>query len=276
MSGVEVHDAGDLRKYRTEIPNVVLEMGLSPYALTLYLHLKRTAGQNGKCWKSVRTLAEETSVSKSEIARTRTELEERELIAVEQPKDPRKPSVVSIVDIWEKNFDHFREKKARVPHGDATCPTDSHKERTIEEGVEANASSGIGNSAKPVGLEKYIVDEIYQAMKEADFRLPNEHFKYHLGRAKDILDKDSPTDEEIEALPQAFVDLWTIKGKADAHSSLMEMRRQKARPDLVKVDGPAAWEPVNPHSPKPPMDPAAYEREKKRREEVAAMLRSVS
>ncbi len=145
-----------------------------------------------------------------------------------------------------------------------------------KESVEANASSGMGNSAEGVGLEKYIVDGIYLAMKEADFRLPNEHFKYHLGRAKDILEKDSPADEEIEALPRAFVDLWTIKGKADAHSALMELRRQKARPDLVKVGGPPPWEPVNPHSPKPPMDPAAYEREKKRREEVAAMLRSVS
>ena len=29
MSGIEVHDPGDLRKYRTEIPNLVFEMGLS-------------------------------------------------------------------------------------------------------------------------------------------------------------------------------------------------------------------------------------------------------
>ncbi len=165
-----------------------------------------------------------------------------------------------------------QEKVASRPEKVAPMPPEP-SEPSGNHHVEANASSGKPQS---VGLEKYIVDEIYQAMKEADFRLPNEHFKYHLGRAKDILEKDSPTNEEIEALPQAFVDLWTIKGKADAHSALMEMRRQKARPDLVKVGGPPPWEPVNPHSPKPPMDPAAYEREKKRREEVAAMLRSVS
>ena len=143
--------------------------------------------------------------------------------------------------------------------------------------VEANASSGKPQSVETVGLEKYIVDSIYQEMKAAGLRLPNEHFTYHLGRAKDILAKDEPTDSEIEALPDAFVGLWTIKGKADAHSALLELRRQKKRPDLVRVDaGPAPWEPKNPHSPKPPMDPEAYEREKQRRDEVAAMLQSVS
>jgi hypothetical protein len=146
--------------------------------------------------------------------------------------------------------------------------------------VEANASSGNGfaSEAKPqsvIGLEKHIVDEIYRAMKEANFRLPNEHFTYHLGRAKDVLEKDAPTDAEIEALPDAFVGLWTIKGKADAHSALMEMRRQRARPGLLKAEAPS-WEPTNPHSPKAPMDPEALAKEKARREEVARMLRSAS
>jgi hypothetical protein len=51
MSEIKARDAGDLRKYRTEIPNLVLELGLSPYALALYVHLKRTAGQDGACYK---------------------------------------------------------------------------------------------------------------------------------------------------------------------------------------------------------------------------------
>ncbi len=260
MTNIEVHDAGDLRKYRTEIPNLIFEMGLSPYALTLYIHLKRTAGQNGKCWKSVRTLASETGVSKSEIARTRKELEERELITVEQPKDPRKPSVVSIVDIWEMNFDHFIAKRARVPHRDATCPTDGHEERTLEEGVEANASSGKG-SAKPqsVSLEKYIVDQIYDAMKDAGLRLANEQFTFHLGRAKDVLAKDEPTEDEIERLPESFVELSIIKGQADAQSALVYQRQQKKRAALLlsrkedstngaKSDGRPPWEPIHPQS----------------------------
>lgn len=244
MSGIEVHDPGDLRKYRTEIPNVVLEMGLTPHALALYIHLKRTAGQNGKCWKSRQRLVEETNMSAGKVSEARAELEAAELISVHRPKHRRKAIEVTITDIWPKNFEHF----ARRQNMTATSSGYDTRKEPLEESVEANASSGKPQSVGVVSAEKYIVDRIYEAMKEAKLRLPNEHFTYHLGRAQDVLAKDDPTDEEIEALPKAFVDLWTIKGKADAHSALMEYRRQKARPELVNKAAP--WEPINPHSPR--------------------------
>ena len=123
------------------------------------------------------------------------------------------------------------------------------KENKEEENVRANALSGKPQSAKPVSLEKYHTDRIYQAMRESGNRLSNEQYTFHLGRAKDMLAKDNPTDEELEALPDAFKRHWTIKGWADAPAALNEIRRQKARDELINEskDGPAAWEPVNPH-----------------------------
>ena len=110
------------------------------------------------------------------------------------------------------------------------------KERVKEkENVEANASSGKPQS---VSLEKYVVDEIYAAMKAAKLRLPNSDFTYHLGRAKDMLEKDEPTDGELDHLPASFVRLWKIRGKADAPAALMEMRRQQARVEVLANDEP--------------------------------------
>jgi len=235
VSAIRGRDDGDLKKYRTEIPNVVFTLGLDPYALSLYCHLKRTTGaaDGGLCYKSTRTLADETGMSAGKVSEARAELEKprdelggKALIAVERPKDQSKTVNVVCEDIWPENFGAFTTRtRERSPH-------ERKKEPVVEEGVEANASSG-KPQASPVALEKYIVDRIYEAMREAGFRLPNEHFTYQLGRAKDVLQKDKPTDEEIEGLPAAFVGLWTVKGKADVHSALMELRRQRARPEYL-------------------------------------------
>lgn len=103
----EVVDQSDLRKYRTEIPNLVLEMGLSPHALALYIHFKRTAGQDGACWKSTRTLSKAVGMSTGKVSEARQELEDRELIKVKRPEDQSKSITIAIVDIWASNFAHF-------------------------------------------------------------------------------------------------------------------------------------------------------------------------
>jgi hypothetical protein len=40
-----IFDEGDLRKYRTEIPNIVDDLALSPHAYRLYGHMKRSAAR---------------------------------------------------------------------------------------------------------------------------------------------------------------------------------------------------------------------------------------
>ncbi|CAA9426646.1 MAG: hypothetical protein AVDCRST_MAG37-313 [uncultured Rubrobacteraceae bacterium] len=41
---VRVVDNGDLRKYRTEIPNSIFDMRLKPQEVALYTYLKRVCG----------------------------------------------------------------------------------------------------------------------------------------------------------------------------------------------------------------------------------------
>lgn len=250
MSAIHGRDDGDLRKYRTEIPNIVFTLGLDPYALALYCHLKRTTGaaDGGLCWKSTRTLANETGMSVGKVSEARNELEKerdelggKSLITVERPDDRGKTATVICNDIWPENFGVFTTRTR------ACSPHERKKEPAVEEGLEANASSGMANSSPPqsVALEKYVVDGIYQAMTKNETPLDSTDYGFHLGRAKQMLDKMQPTDAELDELPTAFVDTWTIKGKADAKTALMEIRRQKARTDVIsqgRSDGPSFYD----------------------------------
>ncbi len=251
MSAITGRDAGDLKKYRTEIPNIVFTLGLDPYALSLYCHLKRTTGaaDGGVCWKSTRTLAAETGMSVGKVSDARAELEKprdelngKALISVERPKDRSKSTNVVCEDVWPENFGVFTTRTREC------SPHERKKEPVVEEGVEANASSGKPQTSGVVPTEKYVTDRIYEAMRNEGLRLPNGEYPYHLGRAKDMLAKDSPTDEERDTLPAAFVRLWKIKGRADAPAALMEMRRQKAREEILANNTAPANERVNPQS----------------------------
>jgi Helix-turn-helix domain len=104
-----IFDEGDLRKYRTEIPNMVYDIGLTPYEGWLYGHFKRVCGAkpDGMCWKSVATLAKETGMSTGRVSEARRELERRGLIKMEQPKGPGTSITVTIVDIWPQNMARY-------------------------------------------------------------------------------------------------------------------------------------------------------------------------
>ena len=110
----QVRDEGDLHRYRTEIPNIVFRLGLTPYELTLYAHLKQAAGDNGQCWKSTRTLARETGMSagaickaKDGLAASRSELSSKSLIVVRDESGShggRPRHSISLSDLWPENM----------------------------------------------------------------------------------------------------------------------------------------------------------------------------
>ena len=83
VSEDQYRDESDLKKYRTEIPNMIFDIGLTPYEVALYGHLKRVCGaeKGGKCWKSVSTLSRETGMSAGRVSEARAELARRGLMA---------------------------------------------------------------------------------------------------------------------------------------------------------------------------------------------------
>jgi hypothetical protein len=106
VSEDQYRDESDLKKYRTEIPNMIFDIGLTPYEVALYGHFKRVCGaeSGGMCWKSVSTLSKETGMSAGRVSEARAELARRGLIHMRQPKGPGTGVTVTIVDIWPQNM----------------------------------------------------------------------------------------------------------------------------------------------------------------------------
>lgn len=108
-----VSDDGDLRKYYAAIPNIVFTLGLNPFELTMYVYLKKVAGEGGTCWKSTTTIAKECHMSagmvckvKSSLANPRPELTGKPLIviATEMQNGGNANHGITITDIWPENM----------------------------------------------------------------------------------------------------------------------------------------------------------------------------
>lgn len=111
---VVVVEEGDLRKYRIELPNLIDDLGLSPYACRLYLHIKRRAGarSDGYCEEGYRRMAKICRMSLTTVSRARQELEDAKLIEIERQASGRPhPERIRIVDIWTENFERYSGKK---------------------------------------------------------------------------------------------------------------------------------------------------------------------
>jgi hypothetical protein len=69
----EIRDEAPHDHYAS-IPNMVDNMGLSPYAYRLYCHFKRVTGEYGACWQSTTTLAKTCKMSLGMISKAKKEL----------------------------------------------------------------------------------------------------------------------------------------------------------------------------------------------------------
>ena len=106
----QVRDEGDPRRYYTQVPNIIDDMDMSVYAFRLYVHLKRVAGDEGKCWQSTDTLAQACRMSAGKVSDAKKELEVLRLIKIEQvdnPRGGRDYHSITIFDIWQRNTSAF-------------------------------------------------------------------------------------------------------------------------------------------------------------------------
>lgn len=102
----EIRDEAAPRDYFAQIPNLVDIMDLSPHAYRLYGHLRKVAGESGRCWQSTKTLAKSCDMSMGKISESKQELESiyPPLIRIEsKPFDRGQYHEIAITDIWEIN-----------------------------------------------------------------------------------------------------------------------------------------------------------------------------
>lgn len=134
-----IQDESSIHKYRTEIPNIIFELGLTPDELAIYLIFKRAAGDNGKCIKSTRRIAKEAKVSRNNLLKIKNKLSNKfslinkSLIeCYDRFSDcgDKDTCEVHIVDIWPENFLFFNKKiggSNEIPRGSNKIPPGSNQ-----------------------------------------------------------------------------------------------------------------------------------------------------
>lgn len=109
----DIEIVGPQRSYYTMIPNMVMELELSPHAFRLYAQIVRRAGwseNGGACWENTRNLAKACRMSKSMVSLAKKELAGTNLVIIKKvqrghgefPYDR-----ITLVDIWENNVARF-------------------------------------------------------------------------------------------------------------------------------------------------------------------------
>ena len=113
----QVNSLGSMHKYRTEIPNIVGDLGLDPYEYRIYVEYKRIAGDSGGCYKSNGNLAKECGMGLTKLKEAKKKLASpfellggKPLIYItSRTSDRGDPDtcLIELTDIWEENFLYF-------------------------------------------------------------------------------------------------------------------------------------------------------------------------
>ncbi len=140
-----------LHIYRTEIPHIVIEaLDLDVYERSLYLVLKKTAGDAGVCFKSNATLCKEAACSlsklkqmKKSLSMPREALNGRPLISIEKRHSRYgdfDTDLIKIVDIWDLNIifmegKNFEGKEIDIGRSHETPPINPEMKLPLSENI---------------------------------------------------------------------------------------------------------------------------------------------
>ena len=97
-----ISDPSDLKKYRTELPNLYDDAGLDVYEFRLLAHYKRV----GKCTEGLPATAKKCKMSEGKASETRQSLADKKWISLQKvPMDKgRYRFIVTVNDRWIENF----------------------------------------------------------------------------------------------------------------------------------------------------------------------------
>lgn len=97
-----ISDPSDLKKYRTELPNLYDDAGLNVYEFRLLAHYKRV----GRCTEGLETTAKKCGMSEGKASETRQALADKGWIALQRVSmdKGRYRYIVTVNDRWIENF----------------------------------------------------------------------------------------------------------------------------------------------------------------------------
>jgi len=182
MGNQKIIDQSDLRKYRTELPNLYDDMGLDPYEFRLLAHYKRV----GNCYESVATTAKKCCMSVGMVSKTRRALAEKGIIVIDD--NPRGTSTITVVDVWEQNFErysgrsphererspHERERspheRERSPHEQGRSPHETKKEPIKKEPIKKVSRE---RERTPLELETMELSQLFCELTGVEWQEPS-------------------------------------------------------------------------------------------------------
>ena len=110
-------DKSEDKKYFTIIPNYIINHS-TVYEQSLYLLMKRIAGENGSCWSSPNELGKRLGISGNTVRKYREKLIKRGWIKKIGKKKIGATNQITneyeIVDLWDLNSKYYQEKKVSV------------------------------------------------------------------------------------------------------------------------------------------------------------------
>ena len=188
--------------YFAQIPNLVDDLNLTPYAFRLYGHLRRVAGENGKCWQNTATLAKACRMSEGSVSAAKKELQSTypPLIRISD-KTKENGGVyheITVTDVWQINHDFFTLDGIHVVKS---------AERDSPSEPPRSPSETKKNTLKKTP-EPGVIQEIEkQANRKVDAILDQER----LAVGKVSYPKREALPEPIRELIDAFVDATNIR-----------------------------------------------------------------
>lgn len=121
---LKFEDHSSLHSYRTEIPNIIWQLGLDPYERDVYSYFKKIAGDRGSCFQSIDTICKNIGIKPTKLREVKKKLSSYfplircSLINVIKRKnhdDVCLPDLIQIVDIWPQNFKLIPSIKSTPP-----------------------------------------------------------------------------------------------------------------------------------------------------------------
>lgn len=134
-------DLAELRKYRTELPNLIDDSDLSVYAFRLYVHIKRVAGASGgSCHQGTRTLAQICKMSVGQVAKAKKELIAGGFVSHSTVKtNGGETDSLTPIDKWQENYDTYSKgvhtTNTTVQEVNTNEPETGKGVHTVNEGV---------------------------------------------------------------------------------------------------------------------------------------------
>jgi len=204
----QIEDLSSNHKWRTETPNIILDIGLNCYEGWLYVHIKRIASDGGKCTCSNKTLMEKTKMGLTKLNECKKSLQNKGLIKITERKKIDKSynsSLIQVADMWDKNYEHFKKIKQEKekggvcrhttggmsPHDIPMSPHDIKEELIKEE--QYNKKKEVASEDAP-----FLSNYFFKKLKEIRPKRPEPNW-YSWNRDIDLLmrQKDLSRDDVI-------------------------------------------------------------------------------